>query len=135
MEPRNSRLPTPTQFRADFPQFANTTIFPESQIQFRLDLADMQLDQNRLGRLFPYLVALFVAHYLTLYAADNRSARVGGAGGSNSGVLTSKSVDKVSMGYDTASTLNPNAGFWNNSRYGSEFYQMICMFGVGGRQL
>jgi hypothetical protein len=50
-------------------------------------------------------------------------------------VVTSKSVDKVSMGYDSSATLNPDAGFWNNSRYGSEFYQLILMFGAGGRQL
>jgi len=135
MEPKNSNLPTVTQFRNDFPQFANTTTFPDAQIQFRLGLADIQLDQNRFGSLFVYMVELFVAHYLYLYAADSRSALVGGAGGSNSGVLTSKSVDKVSMGYDTSATLDPNAGFWNNSRYGSEFYQTLCMFGAGGRQL
>lgn len=135
MEPRNSRLPTVAQFRNDFPQFANATTFPDAQIQFRLSLADVQLNQNRFGAMFVYMVELFVAHYLFLYAADSRSASVGGAGGSNSGVLTSKSVDKVSMSYDTSATLNPNAGFWNNSRYGSEFYQTLLTFGAGGRQL
>ncbi|HBU6012213.1 DUF4054 domain-containing protein, partial [Escherichia coli] len=24
---------------------------------------------------------------------------------------------------------------WNNTRYGAEFYQLITMFGAGGRQL
>lgn len=135
MEPKNSRLPTIAQFRADFPQFSSDTRYPDPQIQFRLSLADIQLDQNRLGQLFPYLVELFVAHYLSLQAADNRSAMTGGAGGSNSGVVASKSVDKVSVSYDNSVTLNPNAGFWNNTRYGAEFYQTIRMFGAGGRQL
>lgn len=135
MEPKNSNLPTVAQFLSDFPQFDNPTIFPEAQIQFRLGLADIQLDQNRLGSMFVYMVELFVAHYLYLYAADIRSASAGGAGGANSGVVTSKSVDKVSVGYDTSATLDPNAGFWNNSRYGSEFYQTLLMFGAGGRQL
>lgn len=31
--------------------------------------------------------------------------------------------------------VNPDAGFWNNTRYGAEFYQLITMFGAGGRQL
>ncbi|ECC3368559.1 TPA: DUF4054 domain-containing protein, partial [Escherichia coli] len=48
---------------------------------------------------------------------------------------SSKSVDKVSVSYDTSATLNPDAGFWNNTRYGAEFYQLITMFGAGGRQL
>ncbi|PQK80217.1 hypothetical protein CG428_02335 [Pantoea ananatis] len=135
MELKNSNLPTVEQFRTDFPQFNNSTLYPDTQVQLRLNLADIQLDQNRLGRLFPYLVELFVAHYLTLQAGDNRSAALGRAGGSSSGVLSSKSVDKVSMSYDNSSTLNPAAGFWNNTRYGAEFYQTICMFGAGGRQL
>jgi len=135
MELKNSNLPTVEQFRTDFPQFNNSTLYPDTQVQFRLNLADIQLDQNRLGRLFPYLVELFVAHYLTLQAGDNRSAALGRAGGSSSGIVSSKSVDKVSVSYDNASTLNPDAGFWNNTRYGAEFYQTICMFGAGGRQL
>lgn len=135
MELKNSNLPTVEQFRTDFPQFNNSTLYPDTQIQFRLNLADIQLDQNRLGRLFPYLVELFVAHYLTMQAGDNRSAALGRAGGSSSGIVSSKSVDKVSVSYDNASTLNPAAGFWNNTRYGAEFYQTICMFGAGGRQL
>ena len=134
MEPKNSLLPTVQQFRTDFPQFASDTLYPEAQVQFRLNLADIQLDQNRLGRLFPYLVELFVAHYLTLQAGDNRAGALGRAGGSNSGVVSSKSVDKVSVSYDNSATLNPAAGFWNNTRYGAEFYQTICMFGAGGRQ-
>jgi len=135
MEPRNSNLPTIAQFRTDFPQFSNVTTYPDAQVQFRLNLADVMLDQRKLANMFVYLVELFVAHYLTLYAADSRSAAAGGSGGSNSGILSSKSVDKVSMSYDSSATLNPDAGFWNNTRYGTEFYQLLCMFGAGGRQL
>ncbi|CAI2418446.1 DUF4054 domain-containing protein [Serratia liquefaciens] len=135
MEPKNKTLPTVTQFRTDFPQFNDTTRYPEAQIQFRLNLADALLDERRLGNLFVYLVELFVAHYTALQAVDNRAAAAGGAGGANSGVVSSKSVDKVSVSYDNSATLNPDAGFWNNTRYGAEFYQYICMFGAGGRQL
>ncbi|SFN48523.1 Protein of unknown function [Izhakiella capsodis] len=135
MELKNSNLPTVEQFRTDFPQFNNSTLYPDTQVQFRLNLADIQLDQNRLGRTFPYMVELFVAHYLTLQAGDNRSAALGRAGGSSSGIVSAKSVDKVSVSYDNSSTLNPAAGFWNNTRYGTEFWQTICMFGAGGRQL
>lgn len=132
---KNRNLPTVSDFRRDFPQFSDATKYPDTVIQFRLNLADLLIDGSAMAELFPYIVELFVAHYLFLYAADSRSASVGGAGGSNSGVLTSKSVDKVSMGYDTSATLNPDAGFWNNTRYGSEFWQYISMFGFGGIQL
>ncbi|HEJ7993743.1 DUF4054 domain-containing protein [Serratia quinivorans] len=135
-QPRNNSLPTVAQFRQDFPQFEDPLRYPEAQVQFRLNLADILLSEKVTGtKIFPYLVELFVAHYMTLFAQDQRSAAVGGSGGSASGVQTSKSVDKVSVSYDTSSTLNPDAGFWNNTRYGAEFYQLITLFGAGGRQL
>lgn len=132
---RNNGLPTVTQFRADFPQFSSEVTFPDAQVQFRLNLADKLLDEVIFDDVFPYVVELFVAHYMALQAADNRAAAIGRAGGANSGVSNSKSVDKVSVGYDTSATLNPDAGFWNNTRYGSEFYELVCLFGTGGRQL
>ncbi|MBC8950247.1 DUF4054 domain-containing protein [Xenorhabdus sp. TS4] len=131
----NRNLPTIDQFRLEFPQFSDTVKFPDAQIQFRLRLADKQLDGNRFGDMFSYAVELMVAHYMALWAADSRSVAAGGAGGANSGVLSSKAVDKVSASYDTGATLNPNAGFWNNTRYGSEFYELLLSFGAGGIQL
>lgn len=133
---KNVSLPTAADFRRDFPQFASTEKFPDTQISFRLSLADRLLSENVTGReLFPYFAELFVAHYLVLYASDARSVAAGGAGGSTNGVQASKSIDKVSVSYDTGSTLNADAGFWNNSRYGAEFWQLVMMFGAGGRQL
>lgn len=61
------------------------------------------------------------------------------AGGVNSngaaGVVSSKSVDKVSVSYDVSGVINPDAGFWNSTAYGREFYWWWSMFGAGGRQL
>lgn len=133
--PRNKNLPTVSDFRRDFPQFADTTKYPDPVIQFRLNLADTLIDGSAMGDMLPYLVELFVAHYMVLYAADSASEAVGGAGGASSGVVASKSVDKVSVSYDNSSTLNADAGFWNYSRYGAEFYQMLMLFGYGGVQL
>lgn len=134
--PKNQSLPTASDFRRDFPQFSDATTYPDPQIEFRLNLADILLNEKLTGKkLFPYFAELFVAHYMALFAQDQRSASVGGAGGSSSGIQTSKSVDKVSVSYDSSSTLNPDAGFWNNTRYGAEFWQLITMFGAGGRQL
>lgn len=134
--PRNLSLPSVSDFRTAFPQFADTSKFPDPQVIFRLNLADILLSEKVTGtEMFPYFAELFVAHYMVLWAADSRSMAAGGAGGSTNGVQASKSVDKVSVSYDTGSTLNPDAGFWNNSRYGAEFWQLIMMFGAGGRQL
>lgn len=70
---------------------------------------------------------------MALRAVDNRAAAIGGGGGANSGVVSSKSVDKVSVSYDSSATMNPDAGFWNNTRYGAEFWQLIrCSAWEGG---
>ncbi|WP_122762979.1 DUF4054 domain-containing protein [Salmonella enterica] len=133
---KNKSLPTPEKFRADFPQFADETKYPTTMIQARLVLADVLMNESRFGEdVFPYVVGLFVAHYMALYAADMRGVAVGGAGGANSGVQTSKSVDKVSVSYDASTPLNPDAGFWNNTRYGSEFWEYLMIFGAGAIQL
>lgn len=133
--PRNRNLPAISDFRRDFPQFSDTTKYPDPVIQFRLSLADTLIDGSAMGNMFPYLAELFVAHYMVLHAADTAAGALGGAGGSTSGVVTSKSVDKVSVSYDNNSTLNADAGFWNFSRYGAEFWQMLQLFGYGGIQL
>ena len=133
---RNQSLPTPEQFRTTFPQFSNATTYPDIPIQMRLNLVDAMMSESRFGTdVFPYVACLFVAHYLALSVADNRSAATGGAGGVNTGIMTAKSVDKVSASYDASNTLNPDAGFWNNTRYGSEFWEYLMMFGAGAIQL
>lgn len=38
--PKNQSLPAVSDFRRDFPQFADPAKYPEAQIQFRLNLAD-----------------------------------------------------------------------------------------------
>lgn len=133
---RNQSLPTPDQFRELFPQFTSATTYPDARISARLALADALLSEGRFGAdIFPYVAGLFVAHYLYLDVLDSRSVTAGGAGGANSGVQTAKSVDKVSVTYDASVTLNPDAGFWNNSRYGSEFWEYLMIFGAGAIQL
>ncbi|QZN96383.1 DUF4054 domain-containing protein [Symbiopectobacterium purcellii] len=133
---RSPSLPTPDKFRETFPQFADETKYPTPMIQARLVLADALMSESRFGPdVFPYVVCLFVAHYMALNAADSRSAAVGGAGGANSGIMTAKAVDKVSASYDASNTLNADAGFWNNTRYGSEFWEYLMIFGAGAIQL
>lgn len=133
---KNSLLPTTEKFRADFPEFSDTSRYPDSTISFYLGLADTALDQDKHGDQFIYLSELFTAHYVELRGKALTGAAVSGAvNTSGGGVLSSKSVDKVSASYDTSGIVNPDAGFWNNTGYGREFYWWWSMFGAGGRQL
>lgn len=134
--PRNQKLPTVSDFRRDFPEFSDTTRYPDPSVNFYLGQADAILSEDMQGDQFVYLVELFTAHYTELrgrtLAATAMGACVSSAGG---GVMTSKSVDKVSASYDVSGIINPDAGFWNNTGYGREFFWWWSMYGAGGRQL
>lgn len=134
--PKNSLLPTVQKFRDDFPEFSNTIRYPDAAVNFYLGQADILLDQNMQGDQFVYLAELFTAHYTELRGRALAAATAGGGvNSSGGGVLTSKSVDKVSASYDVSGIINPDAGFWNNTGYGREFFWWWSMFGAGGRQL
>lgn len=133
--PKNSRLPTNEQFRTDFPEFADTTRYPDAAVNFYLGHADTILNQDVLGDQFVYLAELFTAHYTELRGRALVAAAAGGVISGGSGVASSKSVDKVSVSYDNSGTINADAGFWNKTGYGQEFFWWWSMFGAGGRQL
>ncbi len=120
---------TPAQFRAAFPEFANTTAYPDPAIEFQITLAEKRLPEDRWDDLLEHGTGLFTAHFLTLNA---RNAKSGGA------VLmpvASKAVDKVSVSYDTTMATLADGGHWNSTSYGVQFLQLARMVGAGGVQL
>ncbi|MGJ8524109.1 hypothetical protein R84981_002827 [Carnimonas sp. R-84981] len=136
-------LPTVQQFRNDFPQFSDAT---DAQIQFRLNLAGNLIRVESVPKdIYPYVAELFVSHYLAMYGYGPQSSDgsyqnegITQSNGLGKGNVASKQVDKVSISFDYGiqnSSLNPDAGWWNNTVYGQEFYNLINMFGMGGRQL
>lgn len=132
---KNSLLPTVQQFRTDYPEFANETRYPDAIINRALRQADLTLDQNVQLDQFVFLAELFTAHYTELGGRTLAASAIGGVNSGGGGVLTSKSVDKVSASYDVSGIVDPDAGFWNNTGYGREFFWWWSMYGAGGRQL
>lgn len=122
-------------FRADFPEFADTTRYTDSQLTFWSTLSESLLNQSRWGTLWPYAVQLYTAHQLAIAARNQQSASAGGIPGQVTGPQTSKSVDKVSVSYDTGAATDPDASFWNLTTYGVQLWRLIRMFGAGGVQL
>jgi len=122
-------------FRTSFPEFADTTKYPDSMVALWLTVAIGLVDDVRWGDLYNVAVMLVLAHHLVL-ASGNASA---GTAGISPGVIpsrvASKSVDKVSKSYDTSSGVLDDAGMWGLTTYGSQFYQLSLMFGAGGMQL
>lgn len=121
--------------REDFPEFADTSMFPDGQVNFWLGVGRTFLNAERWGDSLDFGLELFAAHHLSVAAKDQATASSGGVPGQVSGPLASKSVNKVSASYDTGAATMENASFWNMSRYGIQFYRLAMMIGAGGIQL
>lgn len=126
---------TPATFRAQFPEFACTSTYPESTVEFWTGVAGSLLNAERWDNLIEQGTALFVAHHLAVGQRDLNSASVGGTPGAVSGPQTSKSVDKVSVSQDASAVTLENGGFWNMTSYGIRLLTLARYVGAGGVQL
>lgn len=126
---------TESSFRESMPMFADTTQYPSAQFNFYLKLAVKLLPEDRWDDLLDDGYTFFVAHYLTLFSRSMLAASIGGDAGKVVGNETSKSVDGVSKSMDVSSVLISDAGHWNQTTFGVQFYQLALMVGAGGVQL
>jgi len=125
---------TIAQFRLDFTEFASLTKYPDAQLTFWLTLGSLLINADRWGDVVNFGVELYMAHNLALGAmAQKQGAR--GIPGAASGMLNSKSVDKVSAGYDTGSVAEEFGGNWNLTTYGQRLYRLMQQFGAGPLQI
>lgn len=128
-------LMTVWQFRELYPSFTEA-LYPDFAVETRLSLGEEFLSEKvwRKVSVRTHAVGLYTAHYLAAYG----SASAGGSSkseGSGMGVVSSKSVDGASISYDTGSTVEQGAGFWNSTPYGRELWQLMRVFGAGAVQL
>jgi hypothetical protein len=123
-----------TDFRVAYNEFANASDFPDASVQQWLNVGYKLVRADAWDDILDVGVGLFTAHYLVLMYRDTLSASRG-LFGQVAGIVSSKSVDKVSVSYDTATASISDAGHWNQSSYGLRYYQLMMMMGVGGIQL
>lgn len=126
---------SPQQFRADFPEFNSSVNFPNSSLVYWLNLAYMMLNAGRWGKLLDVGAELFAAHNIAIEARALAESQNGGIPGSQVGPLNNKSVDKVSMGYDTSSGIIEGAGHWNMTIYGTRFIKLSRTMSAGPLQI
>ncbi|UXZ62335.1 DUF4054 domain-containing protein [Burkholderia multivorans] len=124
-----------SQFRQSFPEFNDTTTYPDSLVQFWMTVAVSLVNADRWGDLTDLGIALVTAHHLALAVKDQKMAAVGGVPGQVTGPQSSKAVDKVSASYDTAAVAIKDGGFWNATMYGVRYLSLAMMMGAGGMQL
>ena len=122
-------------FRETMPAFADAAQYPTFQFNFYLNLGKKLLNEDRWEDLLDYGLTLFIAHYLTLYKRRMDAASVGGDAGKIVGNETSKAVDSVSKSMDVSGVIITDAGHWNQTTWGVQFYQLMMMAGAGGIQL
>lgn len=126
---------TVASFRTNFPAFADGTRFPNSMIQYNLDLSLKFINAARWGTVADDGSYLFAAHQCVLERKSMDEADAGLAPGQSTGMINNKSVDKVSIGYDTQGGAEADAGHWNLTTYGTRFIRMARMMGMGGIQI
>ena len=122
---------TPTSLRGVFSEFANVVTYPDSDIQYWLDLGVKLLNAGRWGNLFNDGQMLFAAHNLSLEFNAKKAAAVGRNPGEVQGPLTSASIDKVSYSRDVGSVMDPKNGHWNLSIYGLRYIRLVKLVGMG----
>lgn len=122
-------------FRTDFPAFADTTVYPDAQVNFYLGLGTKLLSSPRWDDLRDYGLELFVAHNLVLAAKDVEASAAGDHPGLETGSVASMAVDKVNISFDNNASLDEKAGHWNLTTYGKQFIRLARMAGTGGVQL
>lgn len=125
---------TSASLRANFPEFANTTTYPDSLVNMWLTVAVSLVNATRWNELTDLGVQLVTCHHLVLSARDQQAATVGGLPGASNGPTASKSVDKVSISYDAGAVSLDGAGAWNMTSYGIRFLGLARMIGAGGYQ-
>lgn len=124
-----------TTFRTNFPEFANTTTFPDAIFAVWSGIGAQVISQDRWGDLYDTAVYLFTAHNLVLAGGNVAEVAAGGLPGGKGGAQSQKSVGSVSVNYDTPSSMELNAGHWNQTIYGRQYIQLARLMGGGCRQL
>ncbi len=128
--------PTVAQFRSDFPEFADTSKYPDALIATWLAVASVEVaNAQRWGTLLATAQELVTAHYVVLATRDRAAGANGGTPGTPQGLETAQAVGPVSVSYDHTPLLSEDAGAWNQTTYGQRYYKLARLIGAGGMQI
>lgn len=123
------------QFRNDFPEFSDIARYPDSEIALWSTFAEVMVVKCRWGTMWQMGVNLYIAHEIVMATQNAKSGAIGGVPGQQSGPINTKTVGSVSVGYDTQAGSEKDAGWWNLTSYGKQFYRLSRIFGAGVIQL
>lgn len=124
-----------TQFRLDFPEFSDTAKYTDGSLTFWATVAEKMVSECVWKTMFTQGVKLYVAHEITLASQNAQAGLSGGMPGTSGGVPNNKTVGSVTVGYDSQSTSEKDAGWWNLTNYGKQYIRLARIFGAGCIQL
>lgn len=118
----------PVAFRAMFPQFKSEAIYPLTSLNAWWSMAVVNLgdvDNCELhGDTLQLCLNLMTAHLGALFCSM--------ASGKRGGVLTSASIDKVSVGYASPPFKNGWQFWLSSTPYGAQLWAQLTMLAAGG---
>lgn len=123
-------------FRAQFPEFSNTTDYPEATIQIFWDTATVFIsDQDSpctilQGKSRRAALNMLTAHLMTLSAQAAQGPA--GAGQSQGGYETSASIGDVSVARMAPPVKNGWQFFLSQTPYGQQLWALLSMLAAGG---
>lgn len=126
---------TNATFRTHYPEFSNVVVYPNGQIDYWIANAALLLSVDRWGTLLDLGTELLVAHNIAIEARAQDEATNGEIPGTTTGPVNSKSVDKVSVGFDTGAATEERGGHYNLTIYGTRLLRLMKQIGMGPLQI
>jgi hypothetical protein len=123
------------QFRLDFPEFSDALVYTNNIITFWSNLGEQVISSDAFGSVYTQAVNLFTAHNISLAIKNIEQSSAGGQPGTIGGAIESKAVGSVNISYDTTDASYKDAGFWNQTVYGRQYFYLVKLFGQGCYQL
>lgn len=118
-------------FRERLPEFSDTEMYPDPAVNLQLTVAEKMILLERWGDMWEFGVCWWAAHYLVLGAQAEQITKNGGIPTGATGIVASKSVDGVSISYNTL----PIEQQWDLTNYGRQLMSFARLVGAGGRQM
>ena len=126
---------TAQSLRISFTEFADAQAYPTDLLAFWIAVAVQQVSTDRWGTMTDIGVSLYTAHHCVLEVRARAEAANGAPPGGQVGPINSKSVDKVSVGYDTTAGTEENGGHWNLTVFGTRYIHLARQMGMGPVQI
>jgi hypothetical protein len=130
----------PTKFRADYPEFADGTAYPDSGINYYINLAGLLFTDRwddtpgttgTARSLKDVGIELFIAHNMVLERQAAKSAAAGAVPGITQGPVSSKGVGPANISYDTGAGLEAASSSFNLTTYGLRLMNLFKKVGAG----